>query len=57
MLHTLSELIGQVAHIIGMCLMIYAVLLVLRGFDRGDMVGAILKAFVMGLGSALLMRL
>jgi hypothetical protein len=49
--------VGQVAHIIGVCLMIYAILLVVRGLERGDMIGTIFKAVVMGVASAVLMRI
>jgi hypothetical protein len=57
MLQSVSDLVGQVAHIIGVCLMIYAILLVVRGLERGDMIGTIFKAVVMGVASAVLMRI
>jgi hypothetical protein len=42
---------------IGVCLLIYAVLLIISGISRGNPFGSIFKAVVAGVGSAILMRI
>ncbi len=56
MLDSLSSLVGQLAHLIAICLAIYAILTAVHGIERGGM-ASIIKAVLVGFAAAILMKL
>jgi hypothetical protein len=55
LLDGISGGIAQLTHLIGLCLVVYALILIVRSLDRGDLFSGLIKAIVYGLiGMALL---
>jgi hypothetical protein len=57
LLVALSTFVAQGAHLIGMVLLVYALLAVVRGIGHPDAMMAIFRAIVAGVVAAALMRL
>jgi hypothetical protein len=49
--------IQQAAHVIGMCLLVWAILSAVQCIDRGDMFSGMFKAGMRGLLGAFLMKI
>ncbi len=53
----MNGFVGGIAHLIGIVLLIYGILLIVRGLEKGDMIGTVFKAGVIVVAAAALMRL